>query len=257
MQIHLIRHGQANAAGLNYDKLTDQGYEQARLLGRRLQQNGVQFCTYARGSLVRHVQTLEGILDGIALAKSSETQSEKEKNSGTEPAGEDKVSTGTSGESKSPQIIEEAGLNEIDLDSWKSLAQEIAKSDAAFSSMLQHLNTIQGSGRRRRLAAVTGRVLDFWIRGQTREFLEFREAVVDSINSIASTRPGPALVVSSGTPIAILLARALGEDRPESIFHWLRHLANTSYSIIDVSSRWKALQINSLDHLPMNSRSLM
>lgn len=236
MQIHLIRHGQANASGLNYDKLTEKGVLQAKNLGKRLAENGFHFSIYGRGSLVRHRETLEGILDGMAGTSSSSCIHSMD----------------------SAQLLEQPGLNEVDPETWKALAQEIAAGDASFAGMLEQLKDSEGSRRRRRLAAVTGRVLDFWIRGQSDEFQEFRRGVLDSLQNIASHRgSGPALVVSSGTPIAIAIAEAMGQSAPEFIFHWLRHLSNTSYSILDISSGWKALQVNSLDHLKVSDRSLM
>ncbi len=260
MHIHLIRHGQANASGMNYDQLTEKGRQQAQMLGQRFRENGLEFKLFARGSLVRHMETLDGILEGMQNLESPVSTPangrEKPNPDRNTSASGDSIQTEESG--SSVIVLEKPGLNEVDPVAWKSIAEEIASKDPAFSGMLGHLKKSEGSGRRRRLAAVTGRVLDFWIRGQSPDFLEFRTAVLESLKEIASMPGnGPALVVSSGTPMAIAIAEALGQSNPESIYHWLRQLSNTSYSILDISSRWKALQINSLDHLPMAQRSLM
>lgn len=232
MHIHLVRHGQANAHGLNYDELTEHGYLQARKLGRRLHENGVRPEVFYRGSLKRHTQTLQGILEGLGLD-----------------------ATGSS-------IHELPGLNEIDPDTWKDLAKELAQKDASVASMLDQLREKEGPGRRRRLAALTGRVLRQWIQEQSASFLQFQTAVknalMEAVSRAAEEHRSPVLLVSSGTPIALSIAAALEDERPEVIFHWLRHLGNTSHSILDFRhDRFQAMALNGLEHLTLEERTLM
>ena len=71
--IYFIRHGESEsnatpgvAAGVNFDApLTDRGLEQARLVGRRLRSDGVEFDRVYSSSLTRTVQTTEAMLEGL------------------------------------------------------------------------------------------------------------------------------------------------------------------------------------------------
>ena len=240
MLLHIVRHGQANASGLNYDELSPQGWNQARTLGRHLSQSGVEISGFACGTLLRHRQTLQGIQEGLQTTPAS-------------PA-----LPGTESSLFSEAIQEEEGLNEISPELWKSLALSLAEKEASFSQMLDQLKQSQGRGRKRRLAAITGRVLEHWIRASGSGFDSFRAAVIDSVARIVNNQKrGDLLMVSSGTPIAILIAKSLGSSDPDSILHWLRRLGNTSHSIIECRSEWKPLQLNSLQHLAVIHRTLM
>ncbi len=60
--IYLIRHGQASFGKDNYDKLSELGEEQARVLGQTLSQRLSGFDLVCSGTLHRHAQTAAGTL---------------------------------------------------------------------------------------------------------------------------------------------------------------------------------------------------
>lgn len=72
-EFYFIRHGESEsnatpgfAAGANHDApLTELGFEQARLLGQRLQQEKVRFDRIYSSSLTRAVQTTEAMLEAL------------------------------------------------------------------------------------------------------------------------------------------------------------------------------------------------
>lgn len=64
-QFHLIRHGQASFGAANYDKLSQLGHQQARWLGEYYRERGVTFDALVTGDLVRHVETGQGIQEGL------------------------------------------------------------------------------------------------------------------------------------------------------------------------------------------------
>ena len=73
--IYFIRHGESEsnitpgiAAGKNFNApMTDRGHQQSIMLGRRLAQENVRFdCIYS-SSLIRAVQTTEGMLKGMSI----------------------------------------------------------------------------------------------------------------------------------------------------------------------------------------------
>lgn len=56
-QIHLLRHGQADLLGQDYDRLSDLGREQARVSGQALAARGVQPALIVSGALRRQAET--------------------------------------------------------------------------------------------------------------------------------------------------------------------------------------------------------
>jgi broad specificity phosphatase PhoE len=67
-ELYLIRHAQASFGAANYDKLSPLGHEQSKALGRALKTQGVAPTAFWIGSLVRHRETLDGILTGMSAA---------------------------------------------------------------------------------------------------------------------------------------------------------------------------------------------
>ena len=73
--IYFIRHGESEsnitpgiAAGKNFNApMTDRGHQQSKMLGRRLAQENVQFDRIYSSSLIRAVQTTEGMLKGMGI----------------------------------------------------------------------------------------------------------------------------------------------------------------------------------------------
>lgn len=59
--IYLIRHGQASFGSSNYDRLSDTGVEQARVLGAALERRLMPDAVF-RGSMLRHEQTADAAL---------------------------------------------------------------------------------------------------------------------------------------------------------------------------------------------------
>ncbi|GAA4225715.1 broad specificity phosphatase PhoE [Sagittula marina] len=62
--VTLVRHGQANTAArdeVSYDKLSDLGWQQAHWLGDWFRDTGERFARVYTGTLVRHVETAQGI----------------------------------------------------------------------------------------------------------------------------------------------------------------------------------------------------
>lgn len=64
-ELYLIRHGQASFGAADYDRLSPLGHDQSRALGRALGARGVAPDAFYMGDMLRHRQTLEGILGGM------------------------------------------------------------------------------------------------------------------------------------------------------------------------------------------------
>ena len=73
-ELFLVRHAQASFGSGNYDRLTEIGHRQAGMLGEYFSQRRLEFDLFICGTLQRHQQTLEGIVDHQPGNKSSTTQ---------------------------------------------------------------------------------------------------------------------------------------------------------------------------------------
>jgi broad specificity phosphatase PhoE len=62
--IYLVRHGQASFGTEDYDRLSETGFAQARLLGAYFSLRKIRFDALYTGTLRRHIETAQGILDG-------------------------------------------------------------------------------------------------------------------------------------------------------------------------------------------------
>ncbi len=67
-QIFLVRHGQASFDSADYDRLSELGFEQARVLGTWFAQTGQRFTRVTSGSLLRQRQTAEACMNAHELA---------------------------------------------------------------------------------------------------------------------------------------------------------------------------------------------
>lgn len=67
--LHLIRHAQASFGAADYDNLSDLGHQQSVALGRALLQQGVDPGAIFIGAQKRHLQTWEGIAEGMGLSR--------------------------------------------------------------------------------------------------------------------------------------------------------------------------------------------
>jgi broad specificity phosphatase PhoE len=62
--IYVVRHGQAAFGTSHYDRLTDIGFAQARLMGAYFGRRSVRFNAVFTGTLRRQTETAQGIFDG-------------------------------------------------------------------------------------------------------------------------------------------------------------------------------------------------
>src|SRR5271163_1363938 len=62
--IYVVRHGQAAFGTDNYDRLTETGFAQSRLLGAYFALRNIRFNAVFTGTLQRQIETAQGILEG-------------------------------------------------------------------------------------------------------------------------------------------------------------------------------------------------
>lgn len=66
-QLYLVRHGQASLGAADYDQLSSLGAQQAQRLGEHWRGLGLRFDAVITGTLKRHIQTLQGIEQGLGI----------------------------------------------------------------------------------------------------------------------------------------------------------------------------------------------
>jgi broad specificity phosphatase PhoE len=72
--IYLVRHGQAAFGTDHYDRLTDIGFAQARLLGSYFDRRQIRFDAVFTGTLRRQTETAQGIFEGRPESGASPSQ---------------------------------------------------------------------------------------------------------------------------------------------------------------------------------------
>jgi broad specificity phosphatase PhoE len=70
-QLYLVRHGQASLGAADYDQLSPLGQQQAQRLGEHWRALGLRFDAVITGTLKRHLQTLQGIEQGLGRTHES------------------------------------------------------------------------------------------------------------------------------------------------------------------------------------------
>ncbi len=180
-ELFVIRHGQASFGEANYDQLSPLGWQQARWLGQWLAEQGWQFDRLVRGSLQRHRQTLEGILEGFAAAPQG--------------CGLDHLPT-----------LELPGLNEFD-------SEKILSAHRPESGNSVDLQQLARADRREYFRRLREALYD-WSRGALlpsdyASHSEFKAAVLEAVQQACQPGAERVLLVSSGGPIANLVGHVL------------------------------------------------
>jgi broad specificity phosphatase PhoE len=181
--IYLARHGQASLFGRDYDKLSEIGIEQSRVVGRALVERGVHPDLVVRGPLERHRETVDAAIKA---------------------AGWD---TGR-------DVVVDPRWAEIDhIDIIKALEPTYVSHAAMVDALLTQPEPSVAFRR------VFDDALRDWLRGDGRHeyveiYEEFRSRVDDALADVVR-RTGPddtVVVFSSGGPVAGVISTALGLD---------------------------------------------
>jgi broad specificity phosphatase PhoE len=170
-ELYLVRHGQASFGAENYDALSEIGTRQGRWLGEHFAQLGLRFDRLVIGTMRRHRQTADAILEGLG-----------------NPAIE---------------TMELAGLNEYDFDRlFKALGDEhpalrafVAGDKRDFYRGLKQVLQLWSEDR------LPGAVPETW--------LQFQQRVREAREAIQRAGGARVLVVSSGGPIAVTAQQVL------------------------------------------------
>ena len=216
--IYLVRHGQAAFGTDDYDRLTEVGFAQARLLGGFFAARQLRCAAVYTGTLRRHTETVRGILDGgPAIADGSAV----ERIPGLDEYNSEALIAALKGESLTP-------------------APTPTRADPA--SAREHFRRL----REALLAWTEGRIQPPGMP----DWRKFQAAAVDVLVEARRRHPdGNVLIVSSGGPIAAIVAAAL-ESPPQIAVELNLRIRNSAVTEFTMSARrHQLLSFNALPHL--------
>ena len=222
-ELILVRHGQASFGQKSYDKLSDLGIEQVRILARHWQTVGEEFDHIYSGSLVRQQETAQKLL---SLVKNNPDHAKTH-----------------------------LGLNEYNGDSLIKAhlrdIGELAESDYEFGSTIRDVKTFQ---------SIFEDATAKWIRDQLKPpenesnfeyWKQFKQRVCGALDEIMSQHSSGSrvLISTSGGVIAMALQRVLKFADDQVIqTNWVVH--NSSVTRIRYGNGKISLaQFNCLPHL--------
>lgn len=224
--IYLVRHAQASFLTENYDRLSDEGRVQARLLGQEFARCGIDFDYAITGSLLRQQQTAGLILDA-------------------------------SGAANPPTIEERPGLDEFYPEVWTGIAKELAREDAELRTHLLALRTKDDKPHSEKwdsYLTLTIAIMSAWVENRFPEleiesFEAFSARVMGAVEKLPGTEESKILIVSSSTPSSMLVGHGL-QLKPAESLRFMRYLYNTSWSILrSVGPLFDTVSFNDFTHL--------
>ena len=215
--IYLIRHGQASFGKPDYDQLSENGWEQSRLLGQAMQTQDLGVPLAICGSMRRHTETAEATLTALGLP---------------------------------PQWRTDTGFNEYNHKEILALDWPLAQDHAAVTEWLNTQPNPRKVFQNRFEQAVRR-----WQRGEdhySESWAQFRERVLASIYSLGNSlsRGDSALVFTSGGAISVIIQHLMGLN-DDALLTWNRTLINTSVTRLVVNAgTLRLVSVNEHLHLP-------
>jgi broad specificity phosphatase PhoE len=208
--LYLVRHGQASFGADDYDHLSELGRRQSVRLGEYFAERGVRFDAFIAGTLRRHKQTLEGILEGLD-------------HSGEHLAWE--------------------GLNEYDSEAVIATVHPHRLEKATTPEMYRHHFRLLRDGLSKWMAGAAVP------RGMP-AYSDFVAGVAGALDHVRRNHYGQrVLIVTSGGPIATAVGHVLGTS-PEATIELNMRIRNTALTEFAFTPKRHALVgFNAIPHL--------
>jgi broad specificity phosphatase PhoE len=213
--LYLVRHGQASFGAADYDQLSELGTRQCEALGRWFAERGITFEAVLRGTLRRHVQSLDAIVAGHGGAL--------------------------------PEALAWPGLNEYDSHAVVAAvrSEPLPPADSV-DAYRAHFRAL----REGLLAWIAGRTAPVGMPS----YADFVAGVVGALDHVRSRHDGDVLLVSSGGPIATAVGHVLGTSAETTIELNLRIRNSALTEFAFTPKRHMLLSYNHLPHLDAAER---
>jgi broad specificity phosphatase PhoE len=232
MKLILVRHAQASLGLENYDELSYIGMSQAELLGEYLYKHKSNKNVIISGTLKRHVQTLQPLIEHFAIQNNEDFEN--------------------------LILMETKDLNEFSEDLWKRIVFELNKTDSNFATYYSHFLKSKEKDfkfKKQFFYKMMEMVIKKWIEDDSYgddNYQIFRARIVNTIKSIIelSSKDKTIYIFSSAGPISIILNYLLNCPN-DSDLDWMYSLYNTSISIFYKNKdRFIPIEINTIPHVP-------
>ncbi len=212
--LYLVRHGQASFGADDYDQLSELGMRQSVLLGEHFAHHALKFDAILTGSLKRHVQTLQGILQGM-----------KDEHAAAQPA---------------PLVW--PGLNEYDSAAVVAAIHPAPLPKADTPEMYrQHFRLLRDGLTQWMAGTISPRGMP--------SYAEWRDGIVGALDHVRRNVDGNVLIVSSGGPISTAVGHVLGTS-PETTIELNLRIRNTAITEFAYTpKRHMLVSYNALPHL--------
>ena len=207
--LYLVRHGQASFGAADYDQLSPLGRRQSVRLGEHFRDHGVAFEAVITGTLRRHVQTWNGVSEGLG--------------STLEP-------------------LAWPGLNEYDSEALIG-ALHTPPSEPATTpeGYRQHFRLLRDALRQWMAGVLTPRDMP--------RYEDFAAGVMSALNHVRAQHEGNVLIVSSGGPISTAVGQLLGTSPETTIELNLRMRNTSVTELQFNPKRHTLVSFNTLPHL--------
>ena len=208
-QIYLVRHGQASLGADNYDQLSALGHRQSQRLGEYWRSLGLQFNAVMTGTLQRHVQTWDGIAQGLQAP---------------------------------PEAQQWPGLNEYDAEAViRSIHPDPHPRPTTPDTHRAHFRLLREGLRQWMQGNVAPEGMPSWP--------DFVDGVRGALDQVQRQHDGAVLIVSSGGPIATAIAQVLQLGPEIAIELNLRMRNTSVSELIFHPGRLSCISFNALPHL--------
>jgi broad specificity phosphatase PhoE len=210
--LHLVRHGQASFGAADYDQLSELGTRQCVALGEWMARRGLRFEAVLRGSLRRHVQSLDAITQGYGDSANL------------------------------PAALEWPGLNEYDSEALIRAVHPgpLARPDTP-EVYRQHFRLLRDGMQ----AWMAGRVAPVGMPA----YADWVAGIVGALDHVREKHTGDVLIVSSGGPISTAVGHVLGTPSETTIELNLRIRNSALTELAFTPKRHMLVSYNHLPHL--------
>lgn len=216
--LYLVRHGQASFGAADYDQLSELGARQCLALGQWFAERGIVFDAVLRGSLRRHVQSLDAIAAGFAAAL--------------------------------PEALEWPGLNEYDSHAVVAAVRSEPLPAIAAAGPNDAYRMHFRALREGLQAWMAGRTAPAGMPSHA----DFVAGVVGALDHVRTQCQGHVLAVTSGGPIATAVSHVLGTDAATTIELNLRIRNSAVTEFVFTPKGHRLLAYNHLPHLDAAER---
>jgi broad specificity phosphatase PhoE len=207
--LYLVRHGQASFGADDYDQLSPLGVRQSVRLGEHFRAHGLQFDAVITGTLRRHVQTWEGLSEGLGWA--------------AEP-------------------LAWPGLNEYDSAALiEALHVQPTEAPTTREGYRQHFRLLRDALRQWMAGVLTPSGMP--------SYGDFVAGVTSALDHVRTQHQGNVLVVSSGGPISTAVGHLLGTSPETTIELNLRMRNTSVTELDFNPKRHTLVSFNTLPHL--------